>query len=171
MSELPDPPARTDNVTFTRPVRKRTHPVVGVLLGALLGFFPGFLAGQWTAEAPTAPATPAAKPAATAVPVITQEVLDAKVERAAFYTGRGQPDGGSRILQDMLKGTGCEVLSARWGATDTKTEAEQASEAFLNAQPKGALASVAIVKSENPDLAGGKFVGTAVSLNCPKDEV
>jgi hypothetical protein len=167
MSDLPAPPDRPDTEVFTQAKRKRTNPLVGVLLGGLLGFFPGFLAGQWTAEAPPASATPAAKPSATAV--ITQEMLDQKVQRAAFYTGRGQPDGGSQILSDMLKGSGCEVLSARWGATDTKAEAQAASETFLSTQPKDVLASVATVKAERPDLAGGKYVGTAVSLSCPKE--
>jgi hypothetical protein len=169
-SILPEAPPEPEIITFTRSPLKQAGVAIGMVLTFALGGLAGFGAGAWVAEAPAPVVNPAMdpKPAPAPTASISQEVLDQKVERAAFYTGRGQPDGGSQILTDMLKGTGCEVISARWGATDTRAEAEQASAAFMGSQPKGALASVAVVKSERPDLAGGKYVGTAVSLNCPE---
>ena len=167
---LPVAPPEPEIVTFTRSPLKQAGVAIGMVLTFALGGILGFGAGAWVAEAPAPVVNPAVDPKPAPVPTasISQEMLDQKVERAAFFTGRGQPDGGSQVLSDMLKGTGCEVISARWGATNTKDEAEQASATFMNAQPKDALASVAIVKSERPDLAGGKYVGTAVSLNCPE---
>lgn len=173
---FPDTPPPPETVeTFSRPAVRRAGAFVGMLLTFLLGFALGFPSGTWVAEAPPVPpavAQPADDPLPAAPPtsVVTQELLDQKVERMAFFTGRGQPEGAVQILRDTIVGSGCEIVEARWSPFDDMKTAVAAGIAFKEATPKSLLASTAVVRAERPDLAGGKYVGAGVSLRCPQPE-
>ena len=189
MIDAPAPtPPRVDLAPEPQPPRPRFSllPAVGFL--AVLGVIAAMFVNGTERQAPASKrqnvkTSPVVDQEPTAPP--TQAHLDAKMERVAFYLGRGSEEGASQILYDTFHTTACsEVYRAYIGLPTLRVAKSRSAEfrarahdAFVDGDVVSYLISTGIAKSESPKLVQanqglsypGTYVMAGVIFSCPSE--
>ena len=172
MSDLPPPPEWGEPIVIKREGQHLKEPksvLPGILVVLVLAGLATLVFTFLTAEAPPA-AAPTKTPGIVSAPVITEKMLQAKNDRAAFYIGRGEVEGANQVMRDLIVVNGCQVINAyfvpvssRKVATEKATEYETLAR---NSYPT-ALVAVSVASTSGEMAERGEFVAVGIVVQCP----
>lgn len=173
MTDLPPAPEGGEELLVREaPTKKGTAwPVlvfVTLLIGAAAALFV-FLTGSAKAPEKPVPSVAVAPEAPEGeYRTFTQEELDSKSDRAAFYIGRDQVEGANTVMGDFLEGTGCVPLFAGSQVFATEDAARAMAGKFRQDAKRdfGAVSGLRISTGFS-ELASGRWVVSAIVLDCP----